>query len=129
MSSSNIELLHTISIIDRSNCFSLKVDGINVGKCIIKKIRGQVWLQYIEIQEKYRGNDYSTILWNLVENWLKEQKINKIYLYTSEFADRQGKLEQLYNGWGFQKMSTLDNYEYNGDYLIRKIMMMKTISE
>jgi GNAT superfamily N-acetyltransferase len=117
-------VLHTKSIIDRTDCFTLLVNDVNVGKCIIHKKAGKIWLKYIEIYKKYRGNNYSTKLWQFVENWLKDQQIKEIYLYTSEFADKQGKLVKLYNSWGFCILGK-DIYEYNGEDLIRKVLMVK----
>ena len=108
--------------------FSFKKGGIIVGKCIIKKRDiNVVHLKYILIFIKFRGNQLATKFWKLVEDKLRYNGVKKITLLAEEFDEKHGKLQKLYEAIGFRIDGKI-NYGYNGDYLMRRIPMVKEIN-
>lgn len=105
----------------------IEADNIKVGKCIVVFLPNHtIHLKYIEIFTKYRGNDFSTKFWRLVEKSLYDKEIYKITLMCYELDEKCGKLVRLYQSWGFI-IDGESRYEYNGDYLMRKTPMSKIL--
>lgn len=83
--------------------YFLYFDDEYVGKCIIKTKTNIASVEYITIDEKYRGNNYSAILWELIEKKLVDEKINQAILIPEKDISKYGKLINIYDSWGFKQ--------------------------
>ena len=99
-----------------------------LGKCIVRKGGGgnSVTLDYITILPKFRGNGYSTVLWELLETQLKKLGVDTVLMDAHELDTKHGKLVKLYQTWGFE-LNGVGKYGYNGDALERIVSMVKRL--
>ncbi|QKF93710.1 acetyltransferase GNAT [Fadolivirus algeromassiliense] len=105
-------------------CF-LYNDEAQIGKCIVEKLNNEtIRLKYISIYSSYRGKNYSTVFWNLLEKDFQDQKIKYVIMDAHELNTKYNKLLNLYTSWGF-KINGNIKYVNNGDELERVIPMVK----
>lgn len=98
-----------------------------IGKCMITKIKNDVIiLRYISIYEKYRGNDYSTEFWKLLESEFRMQGIKCVIMEAKELNEKYNKLYNLYTSWGFT-LNGIIMYANNGEEVERIIPMKKEL--
>lgn len=102
-------------------------DELQIGKCIIIKRYNTITLKYITIYEKYRGNNYSTIFWNLLENEFTSQNVEHIIIEAHESNQKYNKLYELYSSWGFEQNGVI-KYVNNGEEVERVIPMIKKLT-
>lgn len=118
--------LHTRIIRGLTYIF-LKEGELNLGKCIVDFSCGsEIFVKYYEIFPKYRGRRYGTSFWKILEERFAEQDVKTVYLIAEEFDERHGKLQRFYESLGF-RVSNESRFCYNGDFLIRKIPMIKDL--
>ena len=60
-----------------------------------------LFINYILIYKLYRGNNYSTIMFN---NFINDLDYKKIQLIGMEDMERYNKLYNLYKSWGFKNI-------------------------
>lgn len=114
-------------VIGKIPYYFLVNNGIQIGKCIIiKENTDTIILKYISIYENYRGNNYSTQFWNLLENEFRLQNIKYITMEARELNEKYNKLYNLYTSWGF-KINGNIRYTNNGEEVERVIPMIKEL--
>ena len=110
--------------------YTLYENEINIGKAIFdKQVTSEsntIHLKFIYIKPDKRGNNLSTILFNLVEKELKLNNNKKITLDAEEDTTRHNKLINLYKTIGYQIVGT-ERYIYKSDTLYRSIRMEKEL--
>jgi hypothetical protein len=89
--------------LNKETKYGFYIGHINVGKCAVKWTTDTlVYLTDIKIEKKYRGNDLSTIFYNMVEDELVDKEVEVIELHAAELDSKKGKLTNLYKSWGFK---------------------------
>lgn len=113
-----------------SHYYLFQLNDNNIGHCIVSfNDNNTVTIEYLYIQPNYRGNNYSTEYYNILENIFRKSDYNYIKMSAHENTNKYNKLLTLYKSWGF---SIIDQnniiYQNNGDELIRIINLHKIIN-
>lgn len=118
----NIEIESTISLF-----YNNKEHKEYIGYCSLKKTDNiTIYIKYITIEKKYRGQELSKIFMKLLEEEFTKDKIKWIEIEIDEINQKHKKLENLYREIGFE-INGKERYENRGDYLVRRVPMKKKI--
>ena len=110
-------------------CLSFNLTNKYIGKIMfVLKSQTTIHINYITVSKKYRGNNYSTEMFNLFYDHItqKYECVDSITLLTQEIYEKYKKLERLYSSWGFITEGVEQIY-YDGDVCCRKIKMVKSV--
>lgn len=92
----------------------------NVGKIVFDKFPSHLFLVFISIEKKFRGQGYLKKFLDILSNLYYVDMV----IEAKEHSEKYNRLINHYIKHGFIITST-PRYEYQGDFLFRKILMRK----
>lgn len=105
------------SYIQDSNMEILKLVDFNlstIGYCILRYEGFDVEIDEIALKEEYEGKGFATFFLNYIQNYLKDKKLNNIFL---EVRSKNSRAIKLYTKFGFKNYRIRKNYYINDDAL------------
>lgn len=99
-------------------CFCRTLDGKMVGGAFGYDSWGWLYIELLWVDEAYRGNDIATQLMDNMEQYAKDNDLNRIKLETGSF-----QALDFYKKRGFEIFGELDDYPIgHKEYYLKKLL-------